>query len=82
RFRWAMKRTQKQHDNQGYASRKQTMDYDESSKKQRNLIYSQRDELISEDGEFKFNAEEFILKYLDGYLAEHKEDFTRNELSR
>ncbi|NYA65014.1 accessory Sec system translocase SecA2, partial [Lactobacillus salivarius] len=54
RFRWAMKRTQKQHDNQGYNNRKQTMDYDESSKKQRNLIYSQRDELISENGRFKF----------------------------
>ncbi|NYA63009.1 accessory Sec system translocase SecA2, partial [Lactobacillus salivarius] len=67
RFRWAMKRTQKQHDNQGYNNRKQTMDYDESSKKQRNLIYSQRDELISENGRFKFNAEKFILKYLDGY---------------
>ncbi|WII28628.1 accessory Sec system translocase SecA2 [Ligilactobacillus salivarius] len=82
RFRWAMKRTQKQHDNQGYNNRKQTMDYDESSKKQRNLIYSQRDELISENGRFKFNAEKFILKYLDGYLAKHKADFTRNELSR
>lgn len=82
RFRWAMKRTQKQHDNQGYNKRKQTMDYDESSKKQRNLIYSQRDELISENGRFKFNAEKFILKYLDGYLAKHKADFTRNELSR
>lgn len=82
RFRWAMKRTQKQHDNQGYSSRKQTMDFDESSKKQRNLIYSQRDELISENGRFKFNAEKFILKYLDGYLAKHKADFTRNELSR
>ena len=82
RFRWAMKRTQKQHDNQGYNNRKQTMDFDESSKKQRNLIYSQRDELISENGRFKFNAEKFILKYLDGYLAKHKADFTRNELSR
>ena len=82
RFRWAMKRTQKQHDNQGYNNRKQTMDYDESSKKQRNLIYSQRDELISENGRFKFNAEKFILKYLDEYLAKHKADFTRNELSR
>lgn len=82
RFRWAMKRTQKQHDNQGYNNRKQTMDYDESSKKQRNLIYSQRDELISENRRFKFNAEKFILKYLDGYLAKHKADFTRNELSR
>ena len=82
RFRWAMKRTQNQHDNQGYNKRKQTMDYDESSKKQRNLIYSQRDELISENGRFKFNAEKFILKYLDGYLAKHKADFTRNELSR
>ncbi|MFR0552371.1 accessory Sec system translocase SecA2 [Ligilactobacillus salivarius] len=82
RFRWAMKRTQKQHDNQGYNNRKQTMDYDESSKKQRNLIYSQRDKLISENGRFKFNAEKFILKYLDGYLAKHKADFTRNELSR
>ena len=76
RFRWAMKRTQKQHDNQGYNNRKQTMDFDESSKKQRNLIYSQRDELISENGRFKFNAEKFILKYLDGYLAKHKADFT------
>ena len=82
RFRWAMKRTQKQHDNQGYNNRKQTMDFDESSKKQRNLIYSQRDELISENGRFKFNAEKFILKYLDEYLAKHKADFTRNELSR
>ena len=27
RFRWAMKRTQKQHDNQGYNNRKQTMDF-------------------------------------------------------
>ena len=82
RFRWAMKRTQKQHDNQGYNNRKQTMDFDESSKKQRNLIYSQRDELISENGRFKFNAEKFILKYLDEHLAKHKADFTRNELSR
>lgn len=61
--------------------RKQTLDYDESSKMQRNLIYSQRNELIDDGKEFKFDAEKFVINYLDEYLKEHK-TWTRNDLSR
>ncbi|PLA90828.1 accessory Sec system translocase SecA2 [Ligilactobacillus salivarius] len=81
RFRRAVQRAQKSHDNQGVMERKQTLDYDESSKMQRNLIYSQRNELIDSDVEFKFDAEKFVMNYLDEYLKEHK-TWTRNELSR
>lgn len=81
RFRRAVQRAQKSHDNQGVMERKQTLDYDESSKMQRNLIYSQRNELIDSDADFKFNAEKFVMNYLDEYLEEHK-TWTRNELSR
>ena len=81
RIRKAVQRAQKSHDNQGFMERKQTLDYDESSKMQRNLIYSQRNELIDSDADFKFNAEKFVMNYLDEYLEEHK-TWTRNELSR
>lgn len=81
RIRHAVQRAQKSHDNQGYMQRKQTLDYDESSKMQRNLIYSQRNELINGQREFKFDAEKFITNYLDEYLKEHK-NWTRNDLSR
>ncbi|ARU20072.1 accessory Sec system translocase SecA2 [Ligilactobacillus salivarius] len=81
RIRKAVQRAQKSHDNQGFMERKQTLDYDESSKMQRNLIYSQRNELIDSDVEFKFDAEKFVMNYLDEYLKEHK-TWTRNELSR
>ena len=81
RFRRAVQRAQKSHDNQGFMERKQTLDYDESSKMQRNLIYSQRNELIDSNADFKFDAEKFVMNYLDEYLEEHK-TWTRNELSR
>lgn len=81
RFRRAVQRAQKSHDNQGVMERKQTLDYDESSKMQRNLIYSQRNELIDSNADFKFDAEKFVMNYLDEYLKEHK-TWTRNKLSR
>lgn len=81
RIRKAVQRAQKSHDNQGFMERKQTLDYDESSKMQRNLIYSQRNELIDSNADFKFDAEKFVMNYLDEYLKEHK-TWTRNKLSR
>ncbi|WHS05936.1 accessory Sec system translocase SecA2 [Ligilactobacillus salivarius] len=81
RIRRAVQRAQKVHDNKKYMQRKQTLDYDESSKMQRNLIYSQRNELIDDGKEFKFDAEKFVINYLDEYLKEHK-TWTRNDLSR
>ena len=81
RIRKAVQRAQKSHYNQGFMERKQTLDYDESSKMQRNLIYSQRNELIDSNADFKFDAEKFVMNYLDEYLKEHK-TWTRNKLSR
>lgn len=72
RFHRLVRQAQDASEGQGQSSRASTMNFDESVKIQRQLVYEERDRLIAEQAS-QFDIEQMILGAIDDYLetAEH-----------
>lgn len=68
RFKRLVRQAQDASEGQGQASRASTVNFDESVKVQRQLVYEERDRLIAEQAS-QFDIEQMLLGAIDDYLA-------------
>lgn len=71
RFQRLVRQAQDASEGQGQASRASTVNFDESVKVQRQLVYEERDRLIAEQAS-QFDIEQMLLGAIDDYLNHQK----------
>lgn len=71
KFRRALENSQKQSDNAGKKGRENSLEFDESMRIQREIIYKQRNELI--EASEVYDVEKIITEQIDNFLKAHTE---------
>ncbi|MCC7666317.1 accessory Sec system translocase SecA2 [Liquorilactobacillus satsumensis] len=72
RIRRGVRRAQRVSDSNGYQQRKNTLEFDESVRVQRNVIYNQRNEFIYQADEFKYDVNALINKYIEKFIRDNE----------
>ncbi|WP_235809371.1 accessory Sec system translocase SecA2 [Liquorilactobacillus aquaticus] len=72
RVRKAIQRAQKYSDSSGVQQRKSTLEFDESVRVQRELVYKQRNNLIRQTDECKYDISQLFEKYIEKFIQKNK----------
>ncbi|WP_057745129.1 accessory Sec system translocase SecA2 [Liquorilactobacillus capillatus] len=71
RIKKAIQRAQKYSDSSGVQQRKTILELDESVRVQRELVYKQRNDLIEQTGESRYDIDQLFEKYIDGFIQKN-----------